>query len=184
MNVGVFPSTLPSWHTQPSFFQTTLPTILSRLQSSPGHASAWRQIFSSFPSIQTLQSVLTSLFAHLSADDNVDGSPHTRALIKREAQLLRELLGRFTKDNDVVDGFSAAALGRTWSVCHARIFVCWIAGAEKGKIDGEGEEDAVSRRICVDYSFVGLELLLNKVMDIWANPEHVKHSLLSGHQCE
>ncbi|EKM55734.1 uncharacterized protein PHACADRAFT_121551 [Phanerochaete carnosa HHB-10118-sp] len=165
VNVGIFPGAIPSWHTQPSFFGTTLPTIRSRMQSTPAYAAIWRQVFGAFPSIQTLQSVLTSLYAHLSAVDDLDDSLRTRALVKREAKLLRELLGRFAKDSDIVDGFSVTALGRSWSVGFARVFVCWIAGAEKGRVDTEA-----------------LELLLNKAMDVWANPDHIRHSLLSGHQ--
>ncbi|GJE97099.1 telomere length regulation protein-domain-containing protein [Phanerochaete sordida] len=165
VNVGVFPSAVSSWHSQPSFFQATLPAIRSRIQSKPEYGSTWRQIFGSFSSIQTLQSILISLYAHLTVIDELDGASRTRALVKREAKLLKDLLGRFTKDSEIVDGFTATALGRTWSLGLARVFVCWVAGAEQGKIDGEA-----------------LELLLNKIMDVWANPDHARHSLLSDHQ--
>ena len=86
---------------------------------------------------------MTSLLGHLPVISGLDGSPQARALVKREAKLLRELLGSLTKDSDVVDGFTATVLGTDWSICHARIFVCWIAGAEKDRIDGDGEIDVV-----------------------------------------
>lgn len=138
VNVGVFPSTVPTWHSQPSFFATTGSTVRTKLQSSPEYASKWQHLLSSFPSTLTLQSVLTSLFSHFSSVEGLEDSPHARALVKREARLLKALLGRFTKDSDIVDGFSVTALGRQWSVGHARIFACWISGTEKGKVDTEG----------------------------------------------
>ena len=114
--------------------------------------------------------------------NDLDTSAQVRAVVKREAQVLRDLLGRFTKDSDIVDGFAATSLGKTWSVGHARIFACWAAGAEKSKTDGEGKDRVVHSKhilICA----LGLEILLRKVVDVWTTPDHIKHSLLSGHQC-
>ncbi|KIP04779.1 hypothetical protein PHLGIDRAFT_25407 [Phlebiopsis gigantea 11061_1 CR5-6] len=110
-------------------------------------------LLGSVPSALTLQSILTSLFAHLSTVDDLADSPRVRALVKREAALLKALLGRFNKDSDIVDGFVATALGRHWSVGQSRIFTCWISGARRGE-----------------------------VLDVWIAPDHVRHSLLSGHQ--
>lgn len=102
--------------------------------------------------------------------------------MKREARLLKALLGRFTKDSDIVDGFSVTAIGRQWSVGHARIFSCWISGTEKGKVDTEGESTVLVREDSTER-FIGLNLLLSRVIDVWAAPEHIKHSLSSEHQC-
>lgn len=140
MNVGVFPATPPTWHSQASFFQATLPIIRSKLSFS-AYAATWQQLFSAFPSTVTLHTVLTSLFAHIATVDDLDGSPKNRALVKREARLLRELLGPLRKDGDLFDAFVGTVLGRHWSVGHARIYACWVAGAEKGTVDKEGKED-------------------------------------------
>ncbi|KAI0362718.1 hypothetical protein OH77DRAFT_1442575 [Trametes cingulata] len=168
VNVGVFPTSIPSSPAQPSFFQATLPAIRSRLlQDEDGHYSRlWVTIFASLPSSLTLRSILTSLFSHLAPIPKpLETSPSIRALVAREAVLLRRLLGPLKKDSsELVDCFSAVALGRNWDEGHARILACWVAGAEKESRDREG-----------------LRILLDQVVDLWTDADHIRHSLLSQH---
>lgn len=70
----------------------------------------------------------------------------TRALVKREALVLKSLLG---KDNDLMNGISAAMFGRHWSIGHARIFACWAAGADANNTDVKGEKHCCSRSVSV-----------------------------------
>ncbi|KAI0371744.1 telomeric DNA binding protein [Pilatotrama ljubarskyi] len=169
VNVGVYPASVPTSPAQPSFFQATLPAIRSHLlQDEDGaYSHLWSSIFASLPSSLTLRSILTSLFSHLTRIPSpLDASLSTRALVTREALLLRRLLGPFRKDrSELVDCFSAVALGRHWDEGHARIFACWVAGAEKDSRDREG-----------------LQILLDKVLYIWTDADHVRHSLLSQHR--
>ncbi|OBZ75644.1 hypothetical protein A0H81_04556 [Grifola frondosa] len=168
VNLGVFSPFRQSSRSQPSFFAASLPTIGARLSSSDStsYSAIWSDILTSLPSSLALRSVLTSLFSSLTdIPIALDPTNHTRALVKREALLLRQLLGRLEKGRgEVSESFSAVALGREWSEGHARIFVCWAAGAEKDKTDEQA-----------------LKILLSDVVDMWTNPDHVRHSLLSRH---
>ncbi|EMD38650.1 hypothetical protein CERSUDRAFT_153646 [Gelatoporia subvermispora B] len=169
VNIGAFPSTRTVSPSQPSFFSATLPTIKERLISPEvdRYSSFWTEVLSGLASTLALQSILASLFSAL-ADVSLalDPSTGTRALVKREALLLRGILGRLRKDRgELVDSFTAIALGRDWSEGHARIFSCWAAGAEDGQSDTEA-----------------LEILATRVSDMWTTPDHVRHSLLSRHR--
>ncbi|KAI0085456.1 telomere length regulation protein-domain-containing protein [Irpex rosettiformis] len=161
VNIGVFPPTQPIGSSQPSFFNIILPSFRSQLEQS----SPWPKVFGSISSITTLQAILISLLSHLSSIPDLDGSKEARALVKREAVLLHVLLGLLTEESDVVDGLTAAALGRQWSVGHARILVCYAASSDM-----------------TTGGTNGLELLLSKVVDIWTAPDHIRHSLLAGHR--
>ncbi|KAI0336269.1 telomeric DNA binding protein [Cubamyces sp. BRFM 1775] len=169
VNLGVFPTAVPALPTQPSFFQTALPTIRTRLSSdgSLEYAATWTKLLASLPSSSNLRSILTSLFSHLAPIPSaLDASPHTRALCAREGLLLQNLLGSLLKTNsELIDSFSAVALGRNWDEGHARIFVCWAAGAHKRARNREG-----------------LEILLKMVIDLWTDADHIRHSLLSQHK--
>lgn len=90
-----------------------------------------------------------SLFAHLAEVSDTDVSGPTRALVKREALVLKSLLGAATKDNDLMNGISAAMFGRHWSIGHARIFACWAAGADADKTDVKGESHCCSKSVSV-----------------------------------
>lgn len=124
----------------PSFFQTTLPTIRDRLsEEGSRYAVYWQNILSSFPSSLTLHSVLTALFASLSdIPDRLDVGSSTRAKVRREAMLLRELVGRPTKDTEILEAVYSIVLSREWNEGHARIFACWFCGAQKDHADTEG----------------------------------------------
>ncbi|TFY68920.1 hypothetical protein EVJ58_g735 [Rhodofomes roseus] len=139
VNVGVFSASKAAL-SQPSFFEITLSTIRHRLSDQNGtYVVYWRKTLSSFSSSLTLHSVLTALFSSLpDVPDRLDTRPTTRASVKREAVLLKELVGRPTKDNiDILDAVNAIALSRDWNEAHARIFACWFCGAQKGWSDKE-----------------------------------------------
>lgn len=139
VNIGLFPTSPPPSPAQPSFFHVTLSTIRNRLQESPEYASAWQNLLGSLPSTLTVQAMLVSLFSHLPSVPDLDASPEARASVKREATTLKGMFGRFGKESDILDGFGMAALGRTWNVGIARILTCWIAGAESGRLNVDGE---------------------------------------------
>ena len=119
----------------------SLPTIRRRLShQKDAYAAYWQKTLSSFPSSLTLHSILTALFSSLpDIPDRLDIRPATRALVKRDAVLLRDLVGRPTKDNaEILGAVCAIVLGREWNEGHARIFACWFSGAQKGRADSEG----------------------------------------------
>ncbi|KAI0340651.1 hypothetical protein BDW22DRAFT_1360072 [Trametopsis cervina] len=164
-NIGLFPANPPATAFQPSFFGVVLPSVRSELDPESEAASMWPQILSSISSISTLQLVLTSLLAHLSPVSDLDGSPKSRAVVKREAMLMSLFLGPMIKDSDAVDSLVSVALGRPWSIGHARILICMAAIYDRAR-----------------GSTTGLELLLAKVVDLWTTPDHIKHSLLASHR--
>ncbi|KAF9821702.1 hypothetical protein IEO21_00548 [Rhodonia placenta] len=164
VNVGVFPPSHPTSPSEPSFFRATLPAIRARLSvPNASYTAMWHKVLTSLPSFSTLQSIVTSLFASLAdIPSDFNATPLARSLVKREAQLLKDLLGRPCSENgELLDCVSAVALGREWPEGHARIFACWTAGAEKDESDAE---------------------VLSKVVDIWTNPDHIRHSILSRHR--
>ncbi|KAJ7090068.1 telomere length regulation protein-domain-containing protein [Mycena crocata] len=165
VNVGAFPAAQTSSRSQPSFFQATLPQIRVRLTQDnyTSYSAAWSRILGGFSSSLTLQSILTSLLGSLSAESATDSSPYQRAMVKRESVLLRGLLGPIdSDDSELWESISAVILTREWNEGHARIFVCWISG--------------------IGTDMHGLELLLRCVVEMWASPDHVKHSLLGRHR--
>ncbi|OCH95315.1 telomeric DNA binding protein [Obba rivulosa] len=168
VNIGVFPSSRTNSPSQPSFFRIALSTIRARLAftDAASYSAFWSEVLSALASTLTLQTILASLFAALTdISPGLDASAHVRALVKREAQLLRGILGRLRKNRgELVDSFTAIALGRDWNEGHARIFACWAAGAEKDQYDAEA-----------------LDVLFPRVTDMWTTPDHIRHSLLSRH---
>ncbi|KAH9853981.1 telomeric DNA binding protein [Lenzites betulinus] len=168
-NTGAFPSSVPTSPAQPSFFQAALPSIRAHLRADDDsrYSAYWNRLLASLPSSMNLRSILTSLFAHLTPVPAVlDAATRTRGLVAREAALVKNLFGPLHKDNsELVDCFAAVALGRNWDEGHARIFACWAAGARQASRDREG-----------------LETLLARVIDIWSNSDHIRHSLLSQHK--
>ncbi|KAJ7273520.1 telomere length regulation protein-domain-containing protein [Mycena haematopus] len=165
VNLGTFPAAQPSSRSQPSFFQATLPHIRVRLteENSIVYSKAWWRILRGFPSSFTLQTILTSLFGSLSAGSGTDDSPQQRALVKKESLVLLGLLGVVVSDDaELWETISAVILTREWSEGLARIIVCWVSGP--------------------DTDLRALELLLDCVVEMWASPDHVKHSLLNRHR--
>jgi telomere length regulation protein len=171
------PSYLPS---QTSFFQTTLPTIRTRLGNDAGDVAAeiedyamfWSTLLSSLGSVIATQTITSSLIGHLDlppSSQALDSSSTTRRLIKREASLIRLVIGN-GKDEDSYAALASVALARDWDECHARVFVCFLSS--KG-VDGAPNDH-----------HAGLEVLYKETLEVWTSPTHVKHSLLSKHRCK
>jgi telomere length regulation protein len=143
VNLGVFPPSIPTARSQPSFFLATLPTIRARLntETHTTYFALWHEVLASLPSTFALHAILTSLFSSLSQPfEGLDPSLPQRRLVKREATLLRQIVGRLSTDSgEIWESVSAIALGREWSESHARIFTCWVAGAEKDTVDEDGK---------------------------------------------
>lgn len=144
-NVGAFPASKPTSPSQPSFFLSTLPIINRRLShrssATTSYSSFWVDLLESLPSSFTLQSILASLFAHISVPDTpLDISPLSRGLVKREACLLLGMVGGLREDKkQILDNASAVVLTRNWSEGHARVYACWAAGATTSVVDVHGE---------------------------------------------
>ncbi|KAF6764869.1 telomeric DNA binding protein [Ephemerocybe angulata] len=166
---GAFPPSPPTTRTQPSFFQATLPTIQSKVYSPTRQAyfAYWNELLANLPSILSLQSILISLFGSLrTLEPPLDDSPSQRALVREEAITLTDFVGAPQPDTEELwETVSSIILKRSWPLSHARVFVCWISGASRGG----------------DINLAALEALLKNVLERWADPEHVKHSLLSQH---
>ncbi|TFK72508.1 hypothetical protein BDN72DRAFT_792148 [Pluteus cervinus] len=166
VNIGAFPATQPVSRSQPSFFQSTLHIIESRLDGSePRYAEFWHTLFASFGSSLTLQSILTSLLGSISPVRPTDPTPKERALAKSMGLLLFNLVGPLSPEQEELwETAFGVILSRNWGEGYARIFVCWVCASHNGKVDEKA-----------------LEQVLDRVLDAWSSPEHVKHSLLSRH---
>jgi telomere length regulation protein len=190
VGLGVFPATPSILRSQPSFFETNLATIRTRLESSElaKYSEFWTSLLQGLPSSMALQSVLRSLFASLHSLDYVaDSGPLERARVKREARLLAGLTGPLTPEKEELwESALAIMLGRDWDIGYARIFVCWISGGPlRGKIDAKGWNNPSEfySWSAADLRSSALDALLNNVLEMWSSQDHIKHSLLSRHQC-
>jgi hypothetical protein len=71
----------------------------------------------------------------------LDPAPRQKALVKREAALLCAVVGPLnTQSQELWDNVSAVILNREWNEGHARVFVCWAAGADQNTVDAEGND--------------------------------------------
>ncbi|KDQ33574.1 hypothetical protein PLEOSDRAFT_48191 [Pleurotus ostreatus PC15] len=168
VNVGVFPPTRPTSRSQPSFFLSTLSSIRGNLRALNGaqYASLWHEILDQLPSISTTQSILTSLFSSLSIGFDSDPGVGPNARVKAEASLLLDVVGHLGEARgELWDSITSITLSRGWTEWHARILVCWVAGAQSDNVD-----DAT------------IGAWLSTVVDVWSSPDHIKYSLLSQHQ--
>ena len=142
VKLGVFPPSPPTLRSQPSFFGATLSTIRARLHGadSQAYSDFWSDVILSLPSTFALRAVLTSLFSYLSTPSSgLDASPSQRGVIKREAMLLRRLVGPLSSENgELWDCVTALFLSRDWDVGRARIFICWVAGGDGNDVNEEG----------------------------------------------
>jgi telomere length regulation protein len=154
VNNGAFPASKLTSPSQPSFFLSTLPVIRRRLsqgdRATVSYSIFWSTVLESLPSSLTLQNILASLFAHISVPDTpLDVSPPSRGLVKREATLLRGIIGSLGKDKKyLLESASAVVLARDWSEGHARVYACWVAGASTGVVDRQGKYLVVLTRVC------------------------------------
>ena len=83
--------------------------------------------------------MLTSLLSHLTPVSDLEGTPEARAVVKREALLLTQFVGPLTEDNEVFVSLTATALGRQWTIGHARILACLAAGSGEATTNTIGE---------------------------------------------
>ncbi|KAF8160588.1 telomere length regulation protein-domain-containing protein [Pholiota molesta] len=181
VNVGLFPARPPVARSQPSFFSSALPAIRARLDMNSPTPSAynvfWHSIFLVLPSSLTLQSILASLFGTLaptveSINPSTDASAPARSRMRGEAALLQSVVGSINPGGDkqaLWEVATSVVLDREWPEAFARVFVAWISGGARGaKINLKGNKV--------------LEAFLDVVLDLWASPEHIKHSLISRHR--
>ncbi|KDQ59511.1 hypothetical protein JAAARDRAFT_205548 [Jaapia argillacea MUCL 33604] len=166
ITLGIFPPSPPTSPSQASFFTSTLSKIRSSL-SSNAYSRIWQNLTASLSSLH-LRALLISLFSCLE-DVGMSTAGRSRGRVKREAKVVRGVVGDVGGDGggELWEVLESVVLGREWGVGRARIYVAWVAGAEAnhGKVD----EDA-------------LEIFLMKIVDVWASPQHIKHSLLSQHR--
>ncbi|KAL0947125.1 hypothetical protein HGRIS_013257 [Hohenbuehelia grisea] len=165
-NLGVFPSSSSVPPSQPSFFRSTSHEIRERLngEHSAAYSQFWNDTFNNLPSFFTSQTILTSLLLSL-FETGLDSTPEVvqRATIKQEACLLRRLVGNLHVDQtELWQLISTILLRREWSSSHGRLLVCWTS-------------------MSPDHEHA-LDTLIHRILDVWASPEHIKHSLLSHHQ--
>ena len=92
-----------------------------------------------------MHAILGSLLSSLiELPTKLDVSPHQRALIKREANVLRKIVGPLnSQSQELWDNVSSVFLNREWNEGHGRVFVCWTAGADNGVVDTEGDFSAL-----------------------------------------
>ncbi|KAJ2917584.1 hypothetical protein MD484_g2776, partial [Candolleomyces efflorescens] len=153
-----------------SFWEATLPTIQSKIYAVNRQAyfAYWNELLGNLQSTLTLQSILMSLFGSLrKLGSPLDDSSEQRVVVREEAILLTNLVGTAQPDNEELwEIITNLILNRPFSISHARIFVCWLSGAA----NNGGE-----------INITALDAFLQSVLQLWSDPEHVKHSLLSQH---
>jgi telomere length regulation protein len=151
VNVGIFPSSSTIFTTQSCFWKSTLPTIRRRLKSEDdSYSTFFSDIIQAIPSALTQQTILGSLLASLKKlPFSLDASPRQRGVVKQEANLLREIVGRLnSKSQELWENTSAVFLNREWDEGCGRYLVCWAAGAGADAVDTAG---VISTSLSVSY---------------------------------
>ncbi|KAG6832422.1 hypothetical protein H0H87_001582 [Tephrocybe sp. NHM501043] len=169
VNVGAFPPTQPTSRSQPSFFQSTLPTIRDRLESgSPStYSNMWSFLFSGLPSTLILCSVFTSLLGAISPVHPTSVKMSQRTAVKQEALMISGITGSVAPEREEVwESVIGIILGKEWDPGHPRVLIYWLSNSSWHKSLHEKVFDA----------------FLEQVLSIWSSPDHVKHSLLSRHR--
>ncbi|KAF7970737.1 hypothetical protein HWV62_23130 [Athelia sp. TMB] len=164
VNVGLFPA----------FWAPVLPAVRRRLrgEGAAEYARLWAAVLRALPSAMAQQRVFAALLAALDADvvhAPLGPSVRERAAVRREAALVRGVFGPLG-GAEMWENAGAVVLDRAWDAGVARVVVCWVAGA------GANED--------VDYEGGGatpLEVFLNRILEMWAAPEYIKHALLAQH---
>jgi telomere length regulation protein len=161
-NVGVFPPSSTTSPAQPCFWKSTLPIIRHRLKlkDDDSYSSFFSDVIQSIPSSLTQQTILGSLLSSLNEfPSSLGPSPSQRGIVKREAALLRNIVGCLNpQSQELWENVSAVILNREWDEGRGRIFVCWTAGANADAVDTSGENssftDVTSRLRSLPYAFV------------------------------
>lgn len=139
MNVGIFPCSSTISTAQPCFWKATLSIIRRRINS--GGCSLYSTFFSdiiqAIPSAMTQQAIIGSLLSSLKKlPFSLDPSPSQRAIVKQEANLLCNIVGRLdSKSHELWENIFAIILTREWNEDRGRFFVCWTAGAGIDDVD-------------------------------------------------
>jgi telomere length regulation protein len=149
VNVGVFPSSSFLPPSQPSFFRSTLPTIRGRFREDDDRYSKfWTDILNSLPSTVAQQTLFSSLCYSLAQLPSPLGvTAQDRGIVVQESLLLHAIFGPLQPESDAWNSVLGVILTRDWNEGHARIFVCWAAGAARGTTNSKGQYD---RQIFVD----------------------------------
>ncbi|KZT43712.1 hypothetical protein SISSUDRAFT_1013417 [Sistotremastrum suecicum HHB10207 ss-3] len=162
-NNGLFP--LRKWKapSDVSFFSTNMAAIEESASRSPNGLSSpriWTQIMEELPP-GTRLSVICSLFSSLDATKvDLNPSPKERWAIKQKSGVLRHILQQSIVDVNILSAVIAALMKDIWGMAIPRILVCYLF-LENPK---------------------AIESTLIRVVDRWADPAHVQHSLLSYHR--
>lgn len=119
-----------------------MPIISRRLYSQGriAYASLFSQVLQSVPSAMTQQTIFVSLLATIDVlKSPLDPSTLQRAVIKRNAALLQDIVGRPSSETqELWENVSAVLLDRPWNESVARVLACWVAGAGSREVDYEG----------------------------------------------
>jgi telomere length regulation protein len=104
------------------------------------YSTFFSDIIQALPSALTQQTILGSLLVSLKKlPPSLDPSPRQRGVVKQEASLLREIVGRLDpKSQELWENVSAVMLNREWDEDRGRFFVCWAAGASADSVDTAG----------------------------------------------
>lgn len=99
------------------------------MEPANAYSRCWTELFNILTP-QSLQKILTSLFASLSYPLASDTSGKARSEVKREARLLQIILGVFGEEGraHVDEAAYNVIFGRPWDEGVTRVFVCWAAG--------------------------------------------------------
>ena len=187
VNLGVFPSVIPVSRSQPSFFQITLHTVRGRLEGerSINYSNFWSSLVLGLPTDSALRSVLTSLFSSLSVQNLAADPSQQRPLVKRESYLLNKIVGDLIPQKEELwESVLAIISGGRWDVGHARIFVCWVSGGScGGQVNEQGQTFRSVVALVASNMQSAIGAFLDNLLETWTSPNHIKHSLLSHHQC-
>lgn len=170
------PPSFPLSSTSPpaTFFSSLLPLLLAHPDSIP----TWKRLFATLSSTE-LARVADSLLRHLLAGCQPGQE-------RRVGRLMDELVGR--EDQTVLQLVLLGGDGRMLegsvdaSIARARVAVAWIGGNYRDQ-DGESRP-ALHDGVAQAHRVPDLSSFLTRVVDLWADVQFVKYSLVSRHVCE
>lgn len=68
-----------------------------------------------------------SLFSLLTLESTLGVSARDRAIVRRGAALLCDVVGNIGPHDDLWNNLISVILARSWGGDHSRVFVCWLA---------------------------------------------------------
>ncbi|KAG9039292.1 telomere binding protein [Tulasnella sp. JGI-2019a] len=167
VNTGMFPYSTPTAVPRVSYFALTNAITRRRLQS-PSSGSQYSDLFisliASLPAL-VAQKFLASLLSSIEWKSNIDTSLSTRRKIAREAVYLQQIVGPLDADqSERWSLVSGVVIGRSWPEELGRVLVRWTAG----------QRESPSEK--------ALGVLMERTLDLWTSPQHIKYSLLPRHR--